>query len=61
MMIPSILEKTTFGLAVLLLFFGQRTSSMALGFAIIDLTLAAAFAVAYVRTSSTQASSRVPS
>lgn len=51
MMIPSILEKVTFGLAVLVLFFSQRTSSMVLGFAIIDLMLAAAFILAYLRTS----------
>jgi hypothetical protein len=51
MMIPSILEKATFGVAVVILFLQQRTSSMILGFAIIDLTLGALFALAYVKTS----------
>ena len=51
MMIPSILEKATFGLAVLVLFFSQRVSSMILAFAVIDLTLGAAFVLAYLRTS----------
>jgi hypothetical protein len=51
MMIPSILEKATFGLAVLVLFFSQRTSSMTLAFAVIDLTFGAAFVLAYLRSS----------
>jgi hypothetical protein len=51
MMIPSILEKITFGVAVVLLFLQQRTSSMTLGFAIIDLIFATAFTLAYFRTS----------
>ena len=54
MMIPSIVEKATFGVAVLILFFSQRTSSMTLGFAIIDLIFAAAFILAYLRISGTQ-------
>jgi hypothetical protein len=61
MMIPSILEKATFGFAVLVLFFSQRTSSMTLGFATIDLMIAAAFILAYLRTSVRQDVSRVPS
>ena len=36
MMIPSILEKITFGVAVVFLFLQQRTSSMTLSFAIVD-------------------------
>ena len=43
MMVPSILEKVTFGLAVVLLFIFHRASTMILGFALIDLMFAAAF------------------
>ncbi|MEK6284972.1 MAG: hypothetical protein AABO57_04460 [Acidobacteriota bacterium] len=48
-MIPSILEKFTFGIAVLLLFIQQRTSSLTLTFGTIDLIFGALFCVAYVR------------
>jgi hypothetical protein len=51
MMLPSILEKIGFGLPVLLLFFGHRTSMLTLVFGLIDLVLGAAFALAYIRTS----------
>lgn len=61
MMIPSIAEKLTFGIAVLFLFFGHRTSSMTLTFAIIDLVLAAAFFLAYLRTSARDAAATVSS
>jgi hypothetical protein len=61
MMIPSILEKVTFGVAVVFLFLQQRASSMTLGFATIDLLLAAAFSVAYLRTSPTRVASRAAS
>jgi len=54
-MIPSILEKATFSIAVILLFLGHRTSGMMLGFALIDLMLGVAFVMAFVRTSSPQA------
>lgn len=60
MMIPSILEKATFGLAVLVLFFSNRTSSMTLVFALIDLSLGAAFALCYLRTSAAHLGLRVP-
>jgi hypothetical protein len=49
-MIPSILEKATFGIAVIVLFLGHRTSAMMLGFALIDLMLGVAFVMAFVRT-----------
>ncbi len=58
MMIPSILEKATFGVAVVILFLQQRTSSMILAFGIIDLTLGAFFALAYIRTSLNKLASR---
>ena len=61
MMIPSIAEKLTFGIAVLFLFFGHRTSSMTLTFAIIDLVLAAALFLAYLRTSARDAAATVSS
>jgi len=54
-MIPSILEKATFSIAVILLFLGHSTSGMMLGFALVDLMLGVAFVVAFVRTSSPQA------
>jgi len=57
-MIPSILEKTTFGVAVVVLFLQQRASSLTLGFATIDLILAAMFALAYLRTSPSRVASR---
>jgi hypothetical protein len=50
MMIPSILEKITFGVAVVFLFLQQRTSSMTLTFAIVDLIFAAVFTLVYLRT-----------
>ncbi|HEX8652665.1 MAG TPA: hypothetical protein VF708_17755 [Pyrinomonadaceae bacterium] len=50
MMIPAILEKASFGIAVIVLFLQHRVSSFTLGFAIVDLILAALFAVAYTRT-----------
>ena len=61
MMVPSILEKATFGLAVVLLFILQRTSTMTLGFAVIDLIFGAAFFVAYLRTSTKETASQVAS
>ena len=54
LMVPSILEKATFGFAVILLYLGQRTSALMLGFSIIDLTLGALFLLAYLRTGSSR-------
>lgn len=48
-MIPSILEKFTFGIAVVLLFIQQRTSSLTLAFGTIDLIFGALFCVAYLK------------
>lgn len=50
MMIPSILEKAGFGIAVILLFLQNRVSTLMLGAAIIDLVLGLLFAVAYFKT-----------
>lgn len=49
-MIPSILEKLTFGIAVVLLFIQQRTSPVTLLFGTIDLIFAALFILAYSST-----------
>lgn len=50
MMLPAILEKAGFGVAVVILFFLNRTGATMLGAAIIDLILGALFAVAYAKT-----------
>lgn len=50
MMIPSILEKAGFGIAVVVLFLQHRVSHVMLGAAIIDLILGLLFAVAYFKT-----------
>lgn len=50
MMIPSILEKAGFGIAVVLLFLQNRVSTLMLGAAMIDLILGLLFAVAYFKT-----------
>jgi hypothetical protein len=52
MMIPAILEKVAFGVAVWVLFLQARVSSVQLGPASMDLVLAGLFAVAYRRTPS---------
>jgi hypothetical protein len=46
-MIPAILEKATFGIAVLVLFVQQRASGTLLAFGIIDLVWGLLFVVAY--------------
>jgi hypothetical protein len=46
-MIPAILEKATFGVAVLVLFVQQRASGTLLAFGIIDLVWGLLFVVAY--------------
>jgi hypothetical protein len=50
MMIPSILEKAGFGIAVIVLFLQHRVSPVMLGAAIIDLILGLLFALAYFKT-----------
>lgn len=49
LMIPSILEKLSFGIAVIILFMLQRASATVLGFASIDLVLGALFLVAFFK------------
>jgi hypothetical protein len=50
MMIPSVLEKATFGIAAVILFLKGRVTSLMLGFGIIDLILGALFVAAYAKT-----------
>lgn len=52
MMIPAILEKATFGIAVIVLFLQNRVSSFMFGPGIIDLIFGALFLVAYMKTPS---------
>jgi hypothetical protein len=49
LMIPAVLEKATFGIAVLALFAQQRVSGTLLAFGIIDLVWGSLFLVAYGR------------
>lgn len=50
MMIPAILEKATFGVAVAVLFLQSRVSAFMLGAASIDMILGALFLLAYLKT-----------
>ena len=50
MMIPSVLEKASFGIAVVVLYLQHRVSVVLLGAGIIDLIFGLLFIVAYVRT-----------
>lgn len=50
MMIPAILEKAAFGLAVVLLYLQHRVSTFLLCFGTVDLILGALFVVAYLKT-----------
>jgi hypothetical protein len=49
-MIPSVLERATFGIAVMALYATGRLSGRMLAFGLIDLALGVLFVVAYVRT-----------
>ncbi|HXJ94987.1 MAG TPA: hypothetical protein VMT20_19275 [Terriglobia bacterium] len=51
-MIPSILEKFSYGIAVLALGFQNRAAPVTMAFGTVDLVLGALFMVAYVRTAS---------
>jgi hypothetical protein len=50
MMIPSIIEKLSFVIAVLFLYLQNRVASLFFGLSIVDLIFGALFAVAYART-----------
>ena len=50
MMIPAVLEKASFAIAVIVLFLQDRVAPVMLVFATIDLILGALFVVAYMKT-----------
>jgi hypothetical protein len=50
MMIPAILEKATFGVAVIILFSQHRVSTFTLAAALVDSALGVLFVLAYIRT-----------
>jgi hypothetical protein len=50
MMLPAVVEKFTFGIAVLVLYFQQRAPLLFVGFAAVDLTLGVLFIASYVAT-----------
>jgi hypothetical protein len=50
MMIPSVLEKMSFAIAVLVLYAKNRTSTATLAFGLVDLTLGVLFIAAYIKT-----------
>jgi len=50
MMIPSVLEKATFGIACIVLYLQNRLAPLTLGFGILDLILGTLFTVAYFKT-----------
>jgi hypothetical protein len=54
MMIPSILEKASFAIAVIILFLQNRVSSLMLGAGIPDLIFCVLFVVAYLKTPADQ-------
>ncbi len=50
MMIPAIVEKASFGIAVLILFLQQRVSGFILGAAAVDSLLGVLFVISYFKT-----------
>ncbi len=52
MMIPAVLEKAGYGIAVVVLFLMERVSSFVLTFGVVDLIFGSLFVVAYVKTAS---------
>ena len=53
MMIPAILEKATYGVAVIVLFTQHRVSTFTLATALLDSTLGVLFVLAYIKTATT--------
>ena len=51
MIIPSILEKASFGIPAVVLFLQHRIPTMTLGLAMVDATLGVLFLIAYLKTS----------
>jgi hypothetical protein len=50
LMLPTLLEKFPYGIAVIILFAQQRVSGVVLVFGLIDLTLGVLFLIAYLKT-----------
>lgn len=50
MMIPAVLEKLTFGIAVVALYLQKRVPTLLVGFGVIDLVFGALFVAAYLKT-----------
>jgi hypothetical protein len=50
LMLPAVLEKVSFGVVAVILYLQQRLSTALFGAGLIDLTLAALFVAAYVKT-----------
>jgi hypothetical protein len=50
MMIPAMLEKFSFTIAVIILFLQNRVAAMTLGFGLIDLVLGVLFIFSYMKT-----------
>ena len=50
MMIPAIVEKASFGIAVVVLYLQHRVSTFTLGAALVDSTFGVLFALAYIKT-----------
>lgn len=58
MMIPAILEKATYAVAVIVLFTQHRVSTFTLATAFLDSTLGVLFALAYIKTATTDTHKR---
>ena len=52
MMLPAIVEKASFGIAVVVLYLQQRVSTFTLGAALVDSAFGVLFALAYIKTHS---------
>ena len=50
MMIPAVLEKAGYGIAVVVLFLVERVSGFVLGFGVVDLVFGTLFILAYAKT-----------
>ena len=55
MMIPSVLEKATFGIAAVILFSQNRVSTVTLALALVDSALGVLFVLAYIKTANAAA------
>ena len=60
LLIPAVIEKFSFGVAVIVLFGFARVTELMLAAAVVDLVLGTLFAVAYVKTGRAEAGDRLP-